>query len=315
MAARRDDLGRWCGGLVGGGASKSAPFENRRDAARGNSMAFVRTVWKDGPPATGSDPEVTLCTVHINMSVRGSIACNGREVLSQSAKKTGAIWHKSQSVRNREVRSVCKIFTKNYGTPRFGNPADPLDDLIYIILSNKTTPKMARSTYLRFQKRFHTWDEIVEAPISALRSLLKPAGLSAIKSRYIRAALRSIRERFGTCDLRPLNLLAPEAVQDYLVGLPGVSEKVAKCVMMYTLGMEVLPVDTHVHRISSRLGWTSRRRADQCHGELEALVPRALRRSFHVACIAHGRKVCRPRDPLCRDCCINRYCEFFRATR
>jgi endonuclease III len=233
----------------------------------------------------------------------------------RAPKKTGAIWHKSRSVRNQQVGSVCKILTTNYGTPRFGNPSDPLDDLIYIILSNKTTPGMARRTYLRLQKRFHRWEEILAAPISVLRSVLRPAGLSAVKSRYIRAALRSIRERFETCDLRALKLLCPEAAQDYLVGLPGVSEKVAKCVMMYTLGMEVLPVDTHVHRVSSRLGWTSRRRADQCHGELEALVPSALRRNFHVACIAHGRKACRPRNPLCDDCCINRYCEFFRAAR
>ena len=150
-------------------------------------------------------------------------------------------------------------------------------------------------------------------PISALRSLLRPAGLSVIKSRHIRAAFRSIKESFGVCDLSPLKGLAPEAAQDYLVGLPGVSEKVAKCVMMYTLGAAVLPVDTHVHRISGRLGWTARKRADQCHAELEALVPPILRRDFHVACVAHGRKVCRPLNPLCHECPISRYCTFFKA--
>jgi endonuclease-3 len=264
---------------------------------------------------TRKGPEVKSCTVHI--------ACQSEVVLLAMVErcsvslpnKTGSIWRRPQSVRNREVRSVCKILTENYGTPRFGNPADPLDDLIYITLSNKTTPGMARKTYKRLRKRFHSWEEVLVAPIAVLRSVLRPAGLSAIKSRYIRAALHSIREHFKTFDLKPLKLLCPEAAQDYLVALPGVSEKVAKCVMMYTLGMEVLPVDSHVHRISSRLGWTSRRRADQCHGELEALVPSALRRSFHVACIAHGRKACRPRNPLCEGCCVNRYCEFFRAAQ
>jgi len=228
-------------------------------------------------------------------------------------KKTGAIWRKPPSIRTQVVRIVCKTLTKNYGTPRFGNPSDPLDDLIYIILSNKTAPEMARIIYSCLRKRFRKWDNILTVPLSVLRSLLRPAGLSVIKSRHIHGALRSIRKRFGTCDLRPLKLLTPEAAQDYLVGLPGVSEKVAKCVMMYILSMEVLPVDTHVHRISSRLGLTARRRADQCHEELEALIPPMLRRKFHVACIAHGRKVCRPRNPLCHDCCINRYCEFFKV--
>jgi endonuclease III len=230
-------------------------------------------------------------------------------------KKTGAIWRRPLSARVRVVRNVCKILSETYGSPRFGNPSDPLDDLIYIILSNKTTPRSARNSYKRLRGRFHTWDDILNEPISVLRSLLKPAGLSVVKSRHIRSMLRSIKKDFGTCDLKPLRTLSSEAAQEYLVGLPGVSEKVAKCVMMYTLHYPVLPVDTHVHRISSRLGWAARKRADQCHPELEELVPPDLRRNFHVACIAHGRSVCRQSNPSCRDCCVRRYCEFFKATQ
>ncbi len=230
-------------------------------------------------------------------------------------KKTGAIWRKPSSIRTHTIRSVCKILTRTHGTPRFGNPSDPLDDLIYIMLSNKTTPETARRTYRRIRKRFRNWGEILTAPIAVLRSLLKPAGLSVVKSRHIRAALRSIEEQFGTCDLRALKQWQPAKAERFLVGLPGVSKKVAKCVMMYTLGMRVLPVDSHVHRIAVRLGWTNRKRADQCHEELEALVAPALRNSFHVCCIAHGRKLCRPTNPLCHQCGIRRYCAFYGATR
>ena len=228
-------------------------------------------------------------------------------------KRTGTIWRQPSTARTRTVRVVCNVLRKTYGSPRFGNPSAPLDDLIYIILSNKTSPKMTRATYKRVRSRFLDWDAALDAPISALRSLLKPAGLSAVKSRQIRAALRSIEHDFGACDLKSLKRLAPEAAQEYLVGLPGVSEKVAKCVMMYTLNLPVLPVDTHVHRVSLRLGWTARKRADQCHAELEALVPARFRRSFHVTCIAHGRKVCRPHAPKCEQCCIKQRCEFFKA--
>jgi endonuclease III len=230
-------------------------------------------------------------------------------------KKTGAIWRRPPLARNRAVRNVCRLLTETYGSPRFGNPTDPLDDLIYIILSNKTTPRSARKSYKRLQARFRKWEEVLNAPIFVLRSLLKPAGLSLVKSKQIRAMLRSIKKDFGACDLKSLKRLTSAATQEYLVGLPGVSEKVAKCVMMYTLNHPVLPVDTHVHRISNRLGWAARKRADQCHPELEELVPPDLRRNFHVTCIAHGRSVCRPRNPLCPDCCIRLNCEFFKASR
>ena len=230
-------------------------------------------------------------------------------------KRTGAIWRKPRLLRSRTVKKACTALRKTYGTPRFGNPADPLDDLIFITLSNKTTPRTARNTYRRLRARFEEWDLVLSASPARLRCLLKPAGLSAIKSRFIRGTLRAVKKDFGVCDLSPLRKFTPGATQKYLVGLPGVSEKVAKCVMMYTLHFRVLPVDTHVHRISSRLGWTGRRRADQCHTELEALVPPALRHNFHVACIAHGRKICRPRNPLCTECCIQRYCQFFKTAR
>jgi endonuclease III len=230
-------------------------------------------------------------------------------------KKTGAIWRNPNPVRARVVRSVCTTLTRRYGNPRFGNPTDPLDDLIFIILSNKTTPTTARVTYKRLKERFRKWDNILRSPTSTLRSLLRPAGLSAVKSRHIRAALRAIKNQFGTCDLKALKRATFEDAQHFLISLPGVSEKVAKCVMIYTLGLPVLPVDTHVHRITRRLGWTSRKRADQCHAELEALVPPPLRRRFHVACIAHGREVCRPLSPSCDDCCIKRHCGFFRAVQ
>jgi endonuclease III len=235
--------------------------------------------------------------------------------LKYTFKKTGVIWRKSPAIRVREVASVCTALSNAYGTPRFGNPTDPLDDLIFIILSNKTGPAAARKTYRDLRRRFPRWDNILSAPLSTLESILKPAGLSAVKSRQIRAALYRIKKEFGRCNLNALKRTSADDAEDFLVGLPGASEKVAKCVMMYTLHLGVLPVDTHVHRISSRLGWTARRRADQCHAELEALVLPALRRNFHVACIAHGRKVCRPRSPQCHDCCINRYCEFYKDAR
>jgi len=224
-----------------------------------------------------------------------------------AANPTGPIWQKPPKARAQIVRRVCEALDEAYGRPRLGNPRRPLDDLVYIILSNKTSADMARHVYRRLRQRFRTWDAVLSSRPSVLRSLLKPAGLSRVKSRQIRSALQKIRRDFGTCDLGKLRGYPQSETLDYLTSLPGVSHKVAKCVMMYTLGADVLPVDSHVHRVATRLGWTCRKRADQCQAELEALVPPKRRYAFHVDCIAHGRSVCRPKNPACERCSIGRY--------
>lgn len=227
-------------------------------------------------------------------------------------KKTGAIWRTPPLVRGRIAREVCERLRATYGAPRLGNPKGPLDDLVYIVVSNKTSARTARLTYRRLKASFDSWDGALGAGGQVLRSILKPAGLSRVKASQLRAAFKKIRKDFGRCDLRALRGKSETEIHRYLVGLPGVSDKVAKCVMMYTMGVPVLPVDAHVHRIATRLGWTARKRADQSHDELESLVSPDLRYAFHVDCVLHGRKVCRPANPACEKCCINRYCEYFK---
>lgn len=208
------------------------------------------------------------------------------------------------------MRRVCERLEATYGRPRLGNPKKPLDDLVYIILSNKTSPTTAQRVYSAIKQRFASWDAMLKARSSTVESMLKPAGLSKVKSAQLRGALRSIAGDFGRCSLNTLAKWSKAEAEHYLTNLPGVSEKVAKCVMLYTLEAQVLPVDAHVHRITRRLGWTTRKRADQCHGELETLVPPPRRYAFHVDCIAHGRKLCRPVNPLCKNCCIQQYCRY-----
>ena len=215
-------------------------------------------------------------------------------------------------MRGQVVRRVCEALAATYGRPRFGNPRKPLDDLIYIVMSNKTTPEMARQVYARIRQRFPDWHDVLTARPRVLRSILRPAGLATVKSSQIRAALRRIRCDFGKCDLAGLRSRPEQEIHNYLMSLPGVSDKVAKCVMMYTMGLDVLPVDSHVHRIAKRLGWTARRRLDQCQDELAVLVPPKRRYAFHVDCIAHGREVCRPTAPACQACCIRRHCDYYR---
>jgi len=213
-----------------------------------------------------------------------------------------------------KVRKVCRILEAEYGRPRLGNPRDPLDDLIYIVLSNKTTPTTATRVFRQLKTSFPKWSDLIAAKSSTVQAILRPAGLSHVKTAQIRAALRKIKRDFGNCDLSALRKLATADAEEYLCSLAGVSEKVAKCVLMYTLGSKVLPVDAHLHRIAVRLGWTERKRADQCHDELEAIVSPNLRFALHVDSIVHGRLTCRPQAPLCGACCIRKFCDFHRNT-
>lgn len=211
----------------------------------------------------------------------------------------------------RVVQRVCELLEATYGKPRLGNPQDPVDDLVYVVLSNKTSPKVAAANYKRVKERFPTWGHLLASHPEALRQLIEPGGLSVVKARQIWAAISKIAADFGSPNLNGLRSKSPNESEKYLCSLPGVSKKVAKCILIYTLGAQVLPVDVHVHRVTSRLGWATKNRANQCHEELEELIPPHRRYSFHVDCIVHGRAVCHTRQPLCHACCIKRYCEYF----
>ncbi len=226
----------------------------------------------------------------------------------QSSSQSGQVWSRPRPERSQVVRRVCEQLERQYGRPRLGNPRDPISDLAYIIISNRTASPVAQRVYRRLRRRTGSWDAVVSAPLATIRELLQPAGLSHIKARQLRGALRKIQSDWGALDLRRLRGRTADEIEAYLVQLPGVSQKVAKCVMLYAFDHSVLPVDTHVHRVATRLGWTGRKRADQSHEELESLVPAHRRYVFHVGCIVHGRRVCRPQKPLCGSCILRQHC-------
>lgn len=227
--------------------------------------------------------------------------------------QTGAIWLQPASTRTHIVNRVCAMLEHEYGSPRLGNPDDSLDDLIFIMLSNRTSSAAAIATYVLLKQKFPSWEHLLQAPPARLRKILKPIGLAHKRTHHILSALWRIKCDVGSCDLSFLHQLDDKSVHAFLVSLPGVSDKISKCVMMYTLGRQVLPVDTHVHRVSRRLGWINRKRADQCHKELESLIPPPLRYGFHVACIMHGRTVCRAARPLCDKCIIRHDCDLYQT--
>lgn len=216
-----------------------------------------------------------------------------------------------EGLDSQTILEVCSNLKSEYGNPRHSNPEKPLDDLIFILLSNRTPPDRAERVFDNLKQRCPDWNEILQADFADLVNLLRPAGLAEKRAEQIRGLLTQIRNDFGDLESSNLWNKEEEDLLDYLTTLPGVSDKVARCVMMYTLGHEVLPVDRHVHRVAYRLGWTEKEDPRRCHDELETLIPPNWRYSFHVTSVAHGRDRCRPSNPLCEECPIRRHCDYF----
>ncbi len=229
--------------------------------------------------------------------------------MAEHFRKTGTIWQIANSKRSQIVRRVCERLHKTYESSRLGNPYDAIDILVFITLSNRTSITTAKNTYEALKGRYRRWDEMILDDPARLKELLAPAGLSDLRSTQLRSLFSILKRETGKVCLDWLKGLDADLQEDYLITLPGVSTKVAKCIQLYGLGQHVLPVDTHVFRISRRLGWIRRGRADQCHEELEALVRPRWRFDFHVKCILHGRRICRSHSPLCQECCIQSYCQ------
>ena len=196
-----------------------------------------------------------------------------------------------------------------YGRPHHHNPGDPLDDLVFVVLSRMTQETKYVRTYRGLRAALPTWGAVRDAPPDALRELLRDAGLAPTKARDIQAILREIEQREGGLDLGRLRTLDDTAVEVYLTSLPGVARKTARCVMLYALGRDVCPVDTHVWRVMRRLGYAPEQAWSELRArQLEERLPAGIRGSLHVTLVAHGRAACRARWPRCDTCVLADVC-------
>jgi len=216
-------------------------------------------------------------------------------------------------VRPETIRRVCRALATEYGNPRLGNKSNPLDELVFIILSTRTQDQAFRTTFTKLKAQFPSWSTVRRRDRKRIEQILRPAGLSKLKARQLLAILERLRSSFGRATLAPMGRLPNRQAEAFLTSLPGVAAKVAKCVLMYSLGRQVLPVDVHVHRVATRLGLRTKRRPDTSQDLIEGAIPPRLRYGFHVNAVAHGRVVCLPRVPRCDACCIAQWWDYYRA--
>ncbi len=217
------------------------------------------------------------------------------------------------------IRELSRILALVHGTPRLGNPEDPVDELVYIILSRKTREGAYQEAFHALKDAFDTWDDLLAAPARKVTRLIHSGGLSAKKTESLLGALSTLVERFGSCTLEPVRTWSDEELGDFLCSLPEISRKSAYCIMMYSLGREVFPVDTHVGRILARIGPYSELGLDlngldhkKLQKVLDDLIPPSLRYPLHVNLVAHGRSTCKARNPLCGQCAVRKLCSTYR---
>ena len=213
------------------------------------------------------------------------------------------------------IRRICRTLARVYGSPRHGNPSKPLDDLVYIILSTRTRDLSFAGTFLEVKKHFPSWNAISPKDKRRLERILIPGGLGKLKTSQILAIISKLRQRFSKATLAPLTKMTNTEAETFLTSLPGVGPKIAKCVLMYTMDRKVLPVDVHVHRVATRLGFKTKKRPDTSQDLIESAVPPELRYSFHVNAISLGRELCVARHPKCGVCPISEWCRYHRQQR
>lgn len=210
----------------------------------------------------------------------------------------------------RRARAVARRLHAAYGSPDHNNKRDALAEAVFIVLSQMTTHHSFNRVFDRLERRIQgRWERLATMRQVTLRTLIGDAGLGHTKAAWLRDMVRQVIEDFGVASLEDLREAPDGEVIDYLTGLPGISIKSAKCIAMYSLGRQVLPVDTHVARLSRRLGLVpAETGASRLHRLIEQVVPTEHRYSFHVNALMHGRAVCIARQPRCAGCTLRRLC-------
>ncbi len=211
-----------------------------------------------------------------------------------------------------KVLQVTLLLEKTLGEPKqSAKRAKPLDMLIATILSQNTNDQNSFRAFSNLKKQFPTWDAVRTAKTQAIASAIKTGGMANQKSVRIKNLLNRIYKEFGSLDMSFLKKKSNEEIFELLTSFDGVGTKTSACVLLFSLRREVFPVDTHVHRICNRLGFTPEAKTpDQTFEAMKNLVPEGKAYSLHTNLIRFGRKTCKAVNPLCGNCPLYDYCRY-----
>jgi len=213
---------------------------------------------------------------------------------------------------SREVAAeVHRRLLAAYGAPTWRPHYAPLDELILTFLSQNTSDINSGRAFAALKARYPTWQAVLDAPVAELAETIRSGGLAQRKAPRIQAALRRIQAERGELSLDFLADLPVEEAQRWLTSLDGVGHKTASIVLLFCFNKAAFPVDTHVGRVTRRLGLAAPRATEaQIKQIWEALAPAEWFYPLHLNLIQHGRRVCRARQPRCAQCVLADICRF-----
>jgi endonuclease-3 len=207
------------------------------------------------------------------------------------------------------IKEVIKLLEQEYGPCQWYPNRDPVDVLIGTILSQNTSDANSGRAFASLKASFDSWEAMVSAPAEHIARVIKCGGLFQIKAARIKQVLGQIEREQGRITLDFLKSKTMTEAEDYLMRLPGVGHKTASCVLLFSLGKPSLPVDTHIFRVAKRLGLIdSKVTIEKAPGLLRKQIPPSKVYQFHVHIIAHGRQICRARQPRCHKCILSCIC-------
>lgn len=232
-----------------------------------------------------------------------------------NGRRSGAGERRADPPDPRRIRTVWRRLRDRMGgfAPRPRGPV--LDQVVGTVLSQHTSDRNSGRAFARLKERFPQWEQVLDAPHDEVADAIRCGGIADRKTETIQRILAAVEEREGRVDLERLRGLDDTAVEDYLTSLPGVGPKTAACVLVFAMERDAFPVDTHVHRVATRLGWIPPdSSAEKAHRLLAPAVPPDIRYELHIALIAHGRTVCRAQRPRCDECVLLDLCPYGLAT-
>jgi endonuclease-3 len=209
------------------------------------------------------------------------------------------------------ARAIHQRLLDVYGEPEWRRPLPPLDELISTILSQNTNDRNRDRAFDALQARFPSWEAVRDAPLEAVIEAIRPAGLANQKARRIQEVLREITRLRGALELDFLQDLPLEEARSWLMQFKGVGPKTAAIVLLFSLGRPAFPVDTHIYRVSGRIGLRpAEMTVEETHAWLESLLPPETWYAAHLNLIRLGREVCQARRPQCDCCPIREFCDY-----
>lgn len=207
------------------------------------------------------------------------------------------------------VRRVEVALRRDYGNPKLAVARSLLGQLVETILSQNTSDTNSSRAFRELRRRFPRWDNVLSAPTAEVAQAIRSAGLANTKAPRIQAILRRIQTEHGQLSLAHLRRMTDAEAMDWLLALPGVGPKTAACVLLFGMGRDVFPVDTHIHRLCCRLGIVSHfTSAEKTQEQMAGAIPKGRALALHINLIRHGRRVCRAQRPRCDACVLAAMC-------